>query len=226
MNRQNFSQSVETEILILCRRRCALCFGLSDDAAEKDGQIAHIDRNSANNEKENAAFLCLAHHNKYDSKPSQSKQIKPEELREYQKRLYEYLAMSGRLSVQQLRVRKQHPTQTKTAVTIDVYERRIPVYQMTVRFLQAVLQDLRPDLQEILTFGRETDEAIFLFDDAVSDYLSELVKKALRLRAVSLTLNKEWTQQLAEEETALAAWFGAQFDETRKKFAPFLRLAS
>ena len=48
MTRKRFPKPVETEVLTKCRRRCALCFGLKGDAKVKEGQLAHIDRNSAN----------------------------------------------------------------------------------------------------------------------------------------------------------------------------------
>jgi hypothetical protein len=41
MNRKNFAKLIETEILIKCRRRCALCFGLEGDETKKSGQLVH-----------------------------------------------------------------------------------------------------------------------------------------------------------------------------------------
>ena len=48
-------------------------------------------RNSANAKIENLAFLCFEHHDEYDSKTSQSKNITPGELKHYKNRLEEYL---------------------------------------------------------------------------------------------------------------------------------------
>jgi hypothetical protein len=39
----------------------------------KVGQIAHLDRDASNSVEENLAFLCLPHHDEYDSKTSQRK---------------------------------------------------------------------------------------------------------------------------------------------------------
>ena len=81
--RKTIPGKIQAEVLIACRRRCALCFGLDRDHSEQKGQIAHLDRNAENNAIENLVFLCLPHHDQYDSRPSQSKGITKEELRRY-----------------------------------------------------------------------------------------------------------------------------------------------
>jgi hypothetical protein len=92
MTRKPVPQDIQDSILILCRRRCALCFGLNRDLGVKmHGQIAHISRKASDNHMENLAYLCLDHHNLYDSKPSQSKGLTEGELKEHQKNLYKHL---------------------------------------------------------------------------------------------------------------------------------------
>lgn len=86
--RPKMPQDIETKVLTLSRRRCCLCFGLKADFDEKKGQIAHLDNNRANNKLENLAFLCLDHHDTYDSKTSQSKGIKGKEVKNYREELY------------------------------------------------------------------------------------------------------------------------------------------
>jgi hypothetical protein len=66
-------QKVQLEVLSLSARRCALCFGIDGDFTEKAGQIAHLDQNRQNNDASNLAFLCLRHHDEFDSTRSQSK---------------------------------------------------------------------------------------------------------------------------------------------------------
>jgi hypothetical protein len=90
MNRPRVSVAIETSILILSRRRCALCYGLHEDVGVKAGQIAHINRNSSDHRLENLAFLCLQHHDEYDSRRSQSKGFTESELRHYVAKLNEY----------------------------------------------------------------------------------------------------------------------------------------
>ena len=87
--RVKISNTVETSVLVDSARRCALCFGLMSDLGLKTGQIAHINHNNADSQETNLAFLCLHHHDQYDTRTSQSKGISPNELKIYKKRLYE-----------------------------------------------------------------------------------------------------------------------------------------
>lgn len=86
--RKKVPPSVEAEVLIESRRRCCLCFFLRGDPDEKNGQIAHLDHDSSNNEKENLAYLCLEHHDAYDSKSSQSKGLTIQEVKHARQELY------------------------------------------------------------------------------------------------------------------------------------------
>ena len=82
MNRKTIPRNTETEVLNKCNRRCAFCAHFEYDWGTKDGQIVHIDRNRSNIAEENLAYLCLPHHDKYDSKPSQTRRLQPQELRD------------------------------------------------------------------------------------------------------------------------------------------------
>jgi hypothetical protein len=86
--RKHIPSEVETQILVNSARRCCLCFGLNNDLSEKRGQIAHLDRDPSNSRLDNLAFLCLAHHDQYDGKTSQSKGLQIEEVKCYRLELY------------------------------------------------------------------------------------------------------------------------------------------
>ena len=90
MARKIVSERAQAELLTLCRRRCCICFGLDRDVTVKTGQIAHLDRNAANSDLDNLAFLCLPHHDQYDSRARQSKGFKIDEVKAYRRELYEF----------------------------------------------------------------------------------------------------------------------------------------
>ncbi|MEJ2555179.1 MAG: hypothetical protein P8186_02885 [Anaerolineae bacterium] len=92
-NRRNVPKAVETEVLIRCARRCCICYGLNGDSEEKKGQVAHLDRDPSNNNIDNLVYLCLDHHDQYDSKTSQSKGLTTGEVGEYRAQLYEAVAL-------------------------------------------------------------------------------------------------------------------------------------
>jgi hypothetical protein len=234
-NRTSFPEAVQTEVLTKCRRRCVLCYVLDGDARWKDGQIAHIDRNPANAALENAAYLCLNHHNEYDGTRKQSKRFQPDELKHYQRLLYEAVPSFGMWP--DARASKGKTPKRKGArvgISLAVYDRRIAVYRTTRQFVRDVAENLRPEIPMIFQFATDTDEALFLFDEDVAAYLETLFTNAFRLHTIELMRERmlrhpgeaENFQALSQEETGLALWFTDQPGVIRARFAPFLQLAS
>lgn len=88
--RKQIPKSIEAEVLVKSRRRCCICFGLNRDEDVKKGQVAHLDKNSSNNAYDNLAFLCFHHHDEYDSKTSQSKNLTIPEVKKYRNELYRH----------------------------------------------------------------------------------------------------------------------------------------
>ena len=93
--RKRTPTATETEVLVRSRRRCCLCFGLEGDLGEKEGQIAHLDRDPANAHLDNLAWMCFNHHDRYDSQTSQSKGLTIGEVKRYRDELYRALEAGG-----------------------------------------------------------------------------------------------------------------------------------
>jgi hypothetical protein len=89
--RRKTPEDMVTEILTRSRRRCCICYGLHRDGEIKQGQIAHLDQDNRNNRPDNLAFLCLQHHDAYDSKTSQSKGFTIGEIKAYRDELYSHM---------------------------------------------------------------------------------------------------------------------------------------
>lgn len=87
MVRKAVPQETQVDVLAACRRRCAICFGLNRDTSIKPGQIAHLDRDAANPSFDNLVFLCLEHHDQFDSRTSQSKGLTSDEVRRFRQEL-------------------------------------------------------------------------------------------------------------------------------------------
>ena len=64
-----------------------MCFALDNDFMQKPGQIAHLDQDRSNDSPANLAWLCLPHHDQYDSRTSQSKGYTETEVKQYRDRL-------------------------------------------------------------------------------------------------------------------------------------------
>ena len=88
MKRKKIPADTEMQVLTSSRRRCCICFGLFRDVQVKAGQIAHLDRNSNNAALDNLSFLCFEHHDRYDSRTSQSKNFSITEVKAYRDELY------------------------------------------------------------------------------------------------------------------------------------------
>jgi hypothetical protein len=93
--RQSPHRSVETDVLIASRRRCCLCVYLQDRDDVRNGQIAHLNHNPSDSRFENLVWLCLEHHNDFDTKISQAKGFTLDEVRKYRDRLYAKNASEG-----------------------------------------------------------------------------------------------------------------------------------
>jgi hypothetical protein len=87
--RRSLKKSIETKVLTASRRRCCLCVFLCDQHEVCRGQIAHLNHNANDPRFETLVFLCLAHHDEYDGKTSQSKALSIDEVRHYRNQLYE-----------------------------------------------------------------------------------------------------------------------------------------
>lgn len=90
-NRPKIPTQVELDVISQSARRCCMCFALSADFDEKQGQIAHLDHDRTNNKPSNLAWLCLPHHDQYDSKTSQSKGYSEKEIKRYRDGLHEHI---------------------------------------------------------------------------------------------------------------------------------------
>ena len=87
-SRKKLTDSTHFEVVYRSARRCCMCFTLSNDFTQKPGQIAHIDQDRTNNSPTNLAWLCLPHHDEYDTRTSQSKGYSEPELRHYRELLH------------------------------------------------------------------------------------------------------------------------------------------
>lgn len=82
---------IKDELLRRCKRVCCMCFGLRNDTGVKDGQLAHLDRDSSNSDLDNLAYLCLECHKLYDMKSNRVLAYTPGEVRYYREQLYRFL---------------------------------------------------------------------------------------------------------------------------------------
>ena len=100
-SRVSIPDAVAAELFILCRRRCALCYGLNGDSSPKRGQIAHINHDRTATSLKNLVWLCSHHHDEYDARRFQTKGYLQSEVRRYKLQLE--LFIQGAVTPQQVR---------------------------------------------------------------------------------------------------------------------------
>jgi hypothetical protein len=88
MARKPIPEATQTAIFLSSRRRCCLCFWLKGEDEVKKGQIAHLDGDNEDSSENNLVFLCLEHHDEYDSTPRLSKGLREKEVRRWRDELY------------------------------------------------------------------------------------------------------------------------------------------
>jgi hypothetical protein len=96
--RTHIPEHILHRVLDRSRRRCALCVHFDNEWLRKEGQIAHLDRDRSNFAEDNLAFLCLPHHDDYDTKRQQTKNLTIPEAKTARDRLYASIEEGGDLA--------------------------------------------------------------------------------------------------------------------------------
>lgn len=116
----------------------------------------------------------------------------------------------------------------RTKLNIDLYERRLPVFNAARDFLSAI-PSTRPEADEkYFQFVRETLNATYLFDQSIADYMRELGDRYFSMTMVS------WRRVTAidpDEKAAAEAswlegmrWLQGEYSELEKRFEPYLTI--
>ncbi len=188
----------------------------------KKGQIAHLDRKPSNNKLDNLCFLCLDHHNEYDSTPSQSRKFNIAEITEYRDNLYAFIQDQ----ISNPKIAKGDSDQGDSqSCTFELYERRLKIYYGIKALLDKIIATDGVELADFRAFSTNTEEAYFLFDEAFNNFLSEIYRKAARLHTTGKKLKHlpagAERSTVCEEEEKIINWISESYSELRKKMKKF-----
>jgi uncharacterized protein YjbI with pentapeptide repeats len=155
-----YPKDTETEVFIMSARRCCICFSLEGDFNEKPGQIAHLDKDPSNSNFDNLAWLCLPHHDKYDSTTSQSKGLTINEVKRYRALLYKKVEEELREGTQRLVTQTWSKLQQPNEAEIVAEELKTERQIAQDRDQEAALQNYFDRMTELLLKEklRESDE--------------------------------------------------------------------
>lgn len=183
--RATISPQVIADVLVASRRRCCLCFALSNDAGEKKGQVAHLDRDSSNSARDNLVFLCLDHHDQYDSRTSQAKGLTIDEVRQYRNQLQRYVAKALPLSDAEIA--------GASLASLDRPAFRTPFQQESSlpRFRLAIIETIAAINGDRLPGAASSLSRSDVHDAAIRSALDTIVEKLVALRSSFDDLQRE-----------------------------------
>jgi len=231
MTRKAIPEKVERSVLIKSRRRCAFCYFFENDTKRAEGQIAHIDRDKSNHKESNLVFLCLSHHNEYDTRPSQTKRYQPEEAKSAKASLESYIRTGF---PQEIGFEEITPMETENGargVSAEVYRLRQPIYAALQDFLISILREADVTDEARIKFVIGVEDAAFLYDETIESYLSEVHSKAVKFARIQRIIKRgktktddEW-QRAVDLDFELMEWFENERTNSRHRFFKYLRLA-
>ena len=100
---------------------------------------------------------------------------------------------------------------------LALFEKRMAVFDSTMKMLASVGQTANPDLSECFKFIRETRDHEFLFGPEVGAFINAVFKKATALHA-----QIQVGPGGAAQQTEIMTWFIGQMGEARKLFLPYI----
>jgi len=193
---------------------------LEADAEVKEGQIAHLDHNPTNNSLENLVWLCLFHHDQYDSIHRQAKGITIIEVKKYRSQLY------GRLAIRKLQDNDHEcpqPSRIESDEILELLDRYSFPNETTV---EAITEEILARVDLIHQFTLLDEEVTYSFesrgikdDHGEAHYaeLDKLVQQKLKYPAameVLQTTHHLWPSWKEEVEATAREWIsGSMSDE-------------
>ncbi len=183
--RAKISPEVVADVVTSSRRRCCVCFALRQDDAEKKGQIAHLDHDPSNNAIDNLAFLCLEHHDQFDSRSSQSRGLTIEEVKRYRTKLLAVAAHSIPWSDADIVAALTEALDRPAFRTPFHHESSLP------RFRDAIAETIETLNTGLTPQGRKLPSKFQVQDPALRTEIDRLVERLVALRANFDTLLRD-----------------------------------
>lgn len=115
----------------------------------------------------------------------------------------------------------------RTRTRHDLYDRRYRIYEGARRLVAEIVREGRATNQDVFAFRRETGDSVFLLNEEIVTYMTELQTRAFRLAYLGTIITNDIhpdRNAAIDEEAKLLTWFTEQFDVLVIKFKPLLHL--
>lgn len=118
---------------------------------------------------------------------------------------------------------RQHQL-AKDKLKLDLFEKRFDIYKSLKSFIEDISN---PTIESKVKLYKDTQEAVFLFEDDIIKYLDEILEKASKLYAINKKPLAERVQRDHDMELELLSWYAAQitgqYPELTEIFSPYLK---
>lgn len=118
----------------------------------------------------------------------------------------------------------------RTRLQFDLYDRRYKIFQAARNLLACFVRDGNLSYEEIAEFVLGISDAVFLFDDKMADYLSEMHKRGIDMQIATRKLSEELESserdKILDDKHEQEMWFARilDSDDITERFKPYLRL--
>jgi len=120
----------------------------------------------------------------------------------------------------------------KKKLFLDLYDRRLKIYEEVRQILSVILRDARASYDDLMKFRRAVSEADFLFGSEITNYIDEIYQRGVKLEYWNREY-RDYTQlkpenydhlKICEAMHSEVTWLTAQFEPARQKFKKYLDL--
>jgi hypothetical protein len=120
-----------------------------------------------------------------------------------------------------------HYRLSRERIKLELFEKRFKVFTGASLFLRRILeQGGLPDLEPLGEFRTAIEEAKFLFNEDITDYLDEIYRHAVSLHNTAKTSERlpvrSERSRLVDENAKTLAWLLDQLPELTVRFSPYL----
>jgi hypothetical protein len=116
---------------------------------------------------------------------------------------------------------------SKDKFRLDLFDKRFSIYKGTQRFLTHISTKAKVEMDKLFEFRGDTQDAIFLFGDEISEYLRSIDQKALdmwsRVEELRELPQGQERSRLCRENTNLLHALIKELPNLKDVFAPYLK---
>lgn len=115
----------------------------------------------------------------------------------------------------------------KDKLRLDLFEKRFSVYKGVQVFLTKVMSKGRVEQDDLFEFRAATQDAVFLFEEDIPEFIKSLDEKALTVNTIGEQLEGiprgEERSRLVGQRSEGLRWLWGQLPHLKDVFGPYLR---